>query len=439
MKTITQMREEITNLMKQVGDMKARCTQENRDPSTEERGVATDILNRVDDLEQNIAMELRTQETTARLDQSQRAPLKPNPQGNLPTPQEKKDSFLTFGEQLAAVMRAGSPSPYIDPRLRTNVRGAATGMSEGVPSDGGFLVQQEFTADVLKRAYETGQVASRCRRIPIGDNANGLKINGVAETSRATGSRWGGVRAYWIGEADEKKLSAPKFQQIELNLKKLIGLCYATDELLQDATALESVIRQAFAEEFGFMLDDACVNGIGGGQPLGILASPSLVTVTKETGQNAKTIVYENIVNMWSRLWARSRPNAVWFINQDVEPQLFSMGITIGTGGAPAYLPPGGLSGQPYGTLFGRPVIAIEQCQTLGSAGDVILADFSEYILIDKGGMQSASSIHVRFVYDESIFRFVYRVDGQPTWKNVLTPYKGSNSLSPFVTLAARA
>jgi HK97 family phage major capsid protein len=142
---------------------------------------------------------------------------------------------------------------------------------------------------------------------------------------------------------------------------------------------------------------------------------------------------------MWARLYAKSRPNAVWFINQDVEPQLFSLGIVIGTGGAPAYMPPGGLSTSPYGTLFGRPVVPIEQCQTLGTVGDILLGDFSQYLLIDKGGMESASSIHVRFVYDESVFRFVYRVDGQPTWNNTLTPYKGSNTLSPFVVLQTRS
>jgi hypothetical protein len=32
----------------------------------------------------------------------------------------------------------------------------------------------------------------------------------------------------------------------------------------------------------------------------------------------------------------------------------------------------------------------------------------------------------------------VYRVNGAPTWKTALTAHKGSNTLSPFVTLAAR-
>jgi len=146
----------------------------------------------------------------------------------------------------------------------------------------------------------------------------------------------------------------------------------------------------------------------------------------------------EDIINMWARGWAKSRPNMVWFINQDVEPNLQRMSLETATpiGGMMTYIPPGGLSQAPYGTLLGRPVIPIEQCQTLGTSGDIILADFSEYLVIEKGGIQSASSIHVRFAYDESCFRFVYRVDGQPTWNAALTPFKGTNTLSPFVRLS---
>lgn len=438
MKTITQYRQEIDNLMQQLGDMKARCISENREPSGDERRKADGLLNRVVELEDIIALEMRTQETQDRLSEPLRAPMKPNPGGG-PDAQAKKDSFLTFGEQMQAVMQAGMPdSRGVDPRLRTSMRNAASGLQEAIPSDGGFVIQPEFSQELLKRTYETGQVSSRCRRIPVGTNSNTLKINGVDETSRVAGSRWGGVQAYWEGEADKYTGKKPKFRQIELNLKKLTGLCYATDEMLNDAIALQAIIEQAFSEEFGFQMDDGAIWGTGAGMPLGIMNGPCLVTVNKEAGQLAKTVQSENIVNMYARCWAKGRTNAVWFINQDVEPQLFTMGITVGTGGSPIYMPPGGLSSAPYATLLGRPVIAIEQCQTLGTLGDIIFGDFSQYIIIDKGAMESASSIHVRFEYGEQVFRFTYRADGQPIWNSALTPYKGSNTLSPFVTLQAR-
>ena len=103
------------------------------------------------------------------------------------------------------------------------------------------------------------------------------------------------------------------------------------------------------------------------------------------------------------------------------------------------YVPAGGLSEKPYCTLFGRPVIPLEQCSAAGDVGDIILADISQYLLIDKGGIKAASSVHVRFLYDENVFRFIYRVDGQPIWNKPLTPFKGSATVSPFVTLAKRS
>jgi HK97 family phage major capsid protein len=138
----------------------------------------------------------------------------------------------------------------------------------------------------------------------------------------------------------------------------------------------------------------------------------------------------------------RSKANAVWFINADVTPQLYLMSLAVGTGGAPVFMPAGGLSASPYGSLLGKPVIEIEQCSTLGTVGDVILADMTQYLLIDKGGIEGASSIHLKFNYDETVFRFVYRVDGQPTWAAAVTPFKDAattRTISPFVTLATRA
>ena len=348
-----------------------------------------------------------------------------------PTPaKDIEKRFSSFGEQLMAAYRAAMPGGKVDERLSTR---AASGLNETTPSDGGFLVQQDFVTELLKRTYETGILASKVKKIPISTNANGMKINAIDEDSRANGSRWGGVQTYWEGEADELTASKPKFRQMELSLKKLTGLCYATDELLQDAAALEAVIRQAFAEEFGFKIDDAILSGSGEGEPLGILNSGAIVTVAKEASQT-DTITVENLIKMWNRLWSRSRANAVWYINQELEPYLYTLKI----GDKPVYIPAGGLSEKPYGTLFGRPVVPIEQCSAAGEAGDIILADIGQYLLIDKGGIKSASSIHVRFLYDENVFRFIYRVDGKPIWTKPLTPYKGSATVSPFVTLAKR-
>ena len=339
--------------------------------------------------------------------------------------------FKSLGEQLHAIMRSKTEG-VTDARLKSIV-----GNSEGVPADGGFLVQTDFASTLLEKTFANSDIVNRVFRIPISANSNALKIPAVADSNRADGSRFGGIRAYWMNEGGSKTESNPSFAQVSLELKKLIGYCTATDELLQDAGALESWIGRAFASEFDFKIADAIINGDGAGKPLGILNAPCLVTVTAETGQGASTIVTENIIKMWASRFGPNSSNYVWLINQNIEPQLYTMGLAVGSGGIATYMPAGGISGAPYGTLFGRPVIPCEQCAALGTAGDIILADLSQYVMIDKGSMQSASSIHVNFQTDQTAFRFVYRCDGQPLWSAYLTPYKGTTSYqSPFVVLS---
>lgn len=437
MKTIQQYREDIASLMKKIGDIDAKVTVENRDPFESEINMKNELMDAIEEIHTNIQALERQEAISKMLNTSTGAVTVPKQRIEVGENNASKQKFNSLGEQLAAVMKASSPGGHADPRLFN-----ATGVNETVPSEGGFLVQTDFTQELLRDVYSTGQLASRCRRVTISGNANSMTINGVDETSRATGSRYGGIRGYWLEEAGEKTASKPSFRKIELKLKKLIGLCYATDELLDDAAALGGIIRDGFVAEFGFLLDDGIMNGTGAGQPLGILNAGCLVSQAAETGQVAATVVAENIIKMYSRLFASSRANAVWFINQNVEPQLHTMSIAVGTGGYPIYMPPGGLSASPYGMLLGRPVVPIEQCQTLGTVGDVVLADLTGgYILAEKGGIKSDMSIHVKFVYDESVFRFVMRVDGQPVRASALTPYKGGANFtqSHFVALATRS
>ena len=442
MKTSTQYREEIKGLRKSIGDIQAKITQENRDPLDEEISLMEEINDKIEELERTVNALERSERIAARLEK----PVEPAKTREKKTPgvdvgidNREKDRFKSFGQQLMAVRNAAlKTSGGIDPRL---FKSAATGLGESIPSDGGFLVQQDFSSELLQQVFQTGILASRVRRIQVSGNANSIKINGVDETSRAS-TRWGGILGYWIDEAATKTPSKPKFRKIELNLNKLIGVCYATDELLQDASALEGIIRQGFVSEFGFLVDDAIINGTGAGQPLGILNSGCLVSVAKESGQVAATVVAENIVKMYSRMFASSRPNAVWLINQNIEPQLFTMSLSVGTGGVPIYMPAGGLSQAPYATLFGRPVIAIEQAATLGTQGDILFADLmGGYILAEKGGVQSDVSIHVEFLTDQSVYRFVLRLDGQPVRASALTPYKGGSSYtqSHFIALDTRS
>jgi len=426
--------------MKSAADIDARCISENRDPTDEETKFKKDVLDKVVNLRGIVGTMERQDQMSSELLAPKPAETKPAPSGiTMVEDRAEKDKFHSFGQQLAAIMQAGLPGGIVDPRLR-NTRAAASGLNETTPSDGGFLVQTDYATKMLEDVFETGILAGRCDRIPISANSNSIKINGIDETSRAS-HRYGGIVSYWLDEAGNKTDlgSKPKFRQIELSLKKMIGLCYATDEMLDDSAALEGIIQKGFRGEFGFRIDDALINGTGAGMPLGILNAGSLVSVAKETGQDPDTIVAENIVNMYSRRFAAQTSNYAWFYNQDCERQLYTMSLAVGTGGIPLYMPPGGLSASPYATIMGRPAIAIEQCQTVGTVGDIFLANFKDgYVIGEKGGMKTDMSIHVRFLYDESVFRFVLRIDGQPVRAKALTPAKGSNTQNHFIALASR-
>ena len=347
-------------------------------------------------------------------------------------------NFKSMGD-FALTVKAWTLGDQSDKRMGAWMRKAAeTGLNESIDSDGGFLVPEEFSNEILQKARDAASIVARCREVPM--NTKALKIPYVKETSRADGSRQGGIRAYWANELGGLTASHPTFGGIRLEVNKLYCYVPASEELLEDAAAMGSLISSMAGTELGDVMDDCVLNGTGAGQPLGVLHSPCLISVAKETGQAADTVVAENISKMWSRMYGPCRPNAVWLINQDVEPQLDQLSIAVGTGGSAVYMPAGGLSQSPFGTLKGRPVIPCEWCDTLGDNGDIVLADFSQYLWgRHVSGINAATSIHVKFDYDQTIFRFIVRVDGQPWWPGTLTPKYSADTLSPFVALAARA
>lgn len=395
-----------------------------------------------DDIEA-INAELDTQERSDRALTDLRKPEGEKPKQPDPTNGEGQ-GFRSFGEYLQAVAAASMPRGGTlgefqcgvydrrlsmgDPELRS-----PTGMAESTPSLGGFLVQDDYSSALFQKAHDASMIWNKCRNIPISGKSNGLKLPGIDETSRADGSRWGGIRAYWLDEAGTKTASQPKFMMVELSLKKLIGLCYSSDELLEDAAALEAVITMGFEQEFAFKLDDAVIRGTGAGQPLGILNGPSLVSVARAS---SSTICSTDVLGAYARMFPASLSKAEWFTNIDCFPDLAAM-TAAEAGYQSIWLPSNNIAGQPFQTLVGRPVHYVETASTEGTVGDLMFLDLSQYITITKGGIQAAQSIHVNFTTDETAFRFVVRVDGHPLWNSALTPYKGTDTQSPFVTVAS--
>lgn len=336
--------------------------------------------------------------------------------------------------------------------------GSDGAMNEAVPSEGGFLVGADVSEKIFMRSYMTGSILRRCQKQPISATSDRLKLRVVDEDSRADGQRFGGVLAFWQNEADTFLNSRPKFREIELNLNKLTALVFITDELMADAPALEAWVMNNLPDEITFRVEDALVNGTGAGQPLGILNSGALISQAGDGNEVAHNPDVADVLAMFSRFWfpglkegdsiaaiqkegisPSAAQSACWLIDQTLLPGLWQLNIgNAGLATILLYHPPGYSGAGPGGSLLGLPVIPTEHNLSLGNKGDIVLSDWSQYLLADKGGVQSAYSMHVRFLQGEGTFRFTLRIDGQTPWKKPLTPKSGGSTLSPFITLAAR-
>jgi HK97 family phage major capsid protein len=349
---------------------------------------------------------------------------------------DKKRGFVSMGDFATSVYSAALDS-RVDERL-TRLEAALT---VGSGADGGWLMPPEFSQLIWNR-MNMGQVnlLSMVDSYPITGESLTLLAN--AETSRQTGSRWGGVRAYWVEDGEVKPESSPRVRRLKLEPHPLAVLVRVDNTLMKNPAAVERLLNMAAPDEIIFTINDAIINGDGVGKPLGILQSGALVVIAPESGQTPFTIVKANIDKMWARLHLRARPNSVWLANQDVDPSLEAM-VSSGTVGmVPVFLPSDNgipsIAVSPNRTLKGRPIMEIEQAMSVGNQGDIILCDLMYYAAGVRGGLESDMSIHLWFDRNQTAFRFVFYVDGQPFMDTPLTPFHGNSTISPFVVIGPR-
>lgn len=338
--------------------------------------------------------------------------------------------FVSFGEYLNAVKNAGARNAQVDDRLNYGAAAPGTYGNENVGLDGGFAVPIEFATEIAAHSLEEDSLLALCDDNPISGNS-------MTYPSDET-TPWGtdGVRAYWEGEADTAVGTKPKIKPNTMRLNKLMGIVPLTDELLEDAPAMGSYVTGKLGESIRYKANDAIFNGTGAGQPAGILNASALVTVSKESGQAANTFVAANAAKMFARMPARYLAGAIWVMNQQVLPQLITMTIS----NQPVWTPPNaGMAQAPGGLLLGKPIYPSQSAQALSAKGDVYFVNLKQYRTISKrAGIQIAQSMHLYFDAGLTAFRATFRLDGQPKFKSAITPAKGSDSLSPYVTLEAR-
>lgn len=341
---------------------------------------------------------------------------------------EKFGGFNSTGEFLMAVKRSGQTGEVDKRFLQASVA------YEKIGEDGGFLVPEEIATAITKKLENPDEsLMARANVTTVSGNNLTLPI----DESQPWNS---GIQAYWMGEGASFTESKATFKQASWRLQKLGALVKTTDELLEDATALESYIKNAAPAAIMHKVNDAILSGNGVAKPQGIISSPFSVTVSKEGSQTADTVNARNVVKMYSRMLPMSRSKAVWLINPAVEDQLR---LAVDDDGGFIYMSPGGIGGQlsasPFGNLLGRPVIPMMgSIPALGDVGDIIFADLSYYYMIRKAGIKSAQSIHLLFDKEQTAFRFSLRVDGKCPFTSPVTTEYGSFSMSGVVLLEAR-
>jgi len=310
-----------------------------------------------------------------------------------------------------------------------------------VPDAGGFLIPEEFRGDMLQWTLENSIVRPRATVIPMST----LRVNipTVDDTSHVT-TVFGGIESYWEEEAASLTESQASFGRITLDAKKLTIYCTIPNELLADAPALNGWLSSQLPKALSWEEDVAFLTGSGVGQPQGVINSPGSVAVTKQAGQAAATISYDNVVQMYSQMLPQCIANSVWVVSIDSFPQLAQMQLPVGTGGSAVFVgngaPTNAAVGAPPMTLLGRPIVFTEKTGPLGTTGDINLIDFSFYLIGDRQAMTADSSIHYLFANDKTAFRLIERIDGRPWIQTPITMHNNSAAtLSPYVQLATRS
>jgi len=342
--------------------------------------------------------------------------------------------FRSLGEFLVRVRKACA-SGIKDSRL---LRKTAGHMEIGDDSQGGYLVPEQWAKEIYSVALEDAIV--RPRATVLKATSDSLKVRRMVETSRVS-SLFGGITFRWLEEAGSKayRVSKPALGELELTPHKLVGGCFVSNELEADYGKFGDFMKISFGRALRFIEDDSFINGTGVNQPMGVINSGALITVPRA---QANSILYDDVVGMALRLLPDSWNRAVWIMNSDTLEEIFRLD-TVEAGVV-------SVVNVNDRKLLGLPIIVSEKAYALGTTGDLLLADFSHYVIADREMTIDASRDmdylqlrlqnyeHVGFVTDETFWRVVLRVDGQPIMGDPITPYRGANTVSAFVVLAAQ-
>lgn len=416
---------------------KAREIITNPDAETEEKNQVEAILTEARKLKAEAGQLKEIEEMAAELNQVKAKAEDQAKEDKARGERKDKRQFGDWGEFLEAAHKAANPNYKgpVDPRLvwfKDERKGGheEKQMVESVGASGGFLVPTEFQASLQAVQGEQSIVRGRATVIRMRRRAIQLPVLDQTGTTSGIPHWFGGMQFYWEEEAAEKTVTTASFRQVELVAHKLIGYTRASDELLDDsAISLADFLSgpMGMAGGIAWMEDYAFFQGTGAGQPLGVINAGATIV----EGRNAAgAISFDDLADMMEDFLPSG--NGLWTITQSAMSELIQLN---GPAGNPSYIwQPNARDGVP-GSILGFPVIWTEKLPLIGNQGDVLLADWRYYLLGDRQATTVESTQFDFWRYDQTSWRAVHRVDGQPWLSTPLTYQDGTTQVSPFVIL----
>jgi len=311
-----------------------------------------------------------------------------------------------------------------DPRFQFRAMSGLTGAA------GAFAIPEQYAKEMLDTALKQEIVRNYCKVFPM--DSSDLYVPGW-DTQDMSGGEIAGFKMQWLGESQTGTAQTGKLRSIHLRAKSGVIYANVSMELLQDAKGFEAELNAQLAKAIADGIDSALINNSDAGGPGSILGADCLIEVSKEAGQSATTINYENVVKMYAR--QLDHKNAIFIANHTVLPQILSLGKAVGTGGS--VVP---VLNEDNGTyrLLGKPVILSDKCPTLGTMGDILYVNLDYMALGMRKDLMIETSNANRWLQRENSFRIIVRMDAAPMLSKALEPNNG-DSLGPFIALQTRS
>ena len=174
--------------------------------------------------------------------------------------------FTSLGEQLQAVYNFRKN--HVEDKRLQRVNNAVLGVNEGSGADGGFVIQTDFAGMILESAVQQSPLLNRLDRYTCSSAANAMRWISVDETD-VSKSVFGGIQMYWAAEGATVADSKPRFREMKMDLEKMMGFLYCTDEMLSDSAFMSSFAGPSFALAADRLLTESSISGDGVGKPPG--------------------------------------------------------------------------------------------------------------------------------------------------------------------------